>query len=587
MPVSAADQSIVASLGQAGLLQPAEQQEVLKALAQPNVKLEDLLLGYPKVTDEAVAKARGAALGVPYVNVRDIEIDRDALALLPKDLAENYRMVIYGRTGDELQAGLVDPTNFKAVEALEFLVRKRNLKVRYSIISASSLAEAIKLYGDLGQEVEEVLDVAEEKFTSGQELELAPELTEVTKSAPVSKIISVILRHAVEGGASDIHIEPEHKITRVRYRIDGVLHTSITLPLYLHAALVARVKVLANLKIDETRTPQDGRIRLEFNSRYIDFRVSTMPLLTQEKVVMRILDTPKKAPTLGDLGFWGRQLKVMEDNVQRPDGMVLVTGPTGSGKSTTLFALLNMIKDESMNICTLEDPIEYYVEGVNQSQVRPEVGFTFATGLRSLLRQDPDVVMVGEIRDNETAALATHAALTGHLVLSTLHTNDALGAIPRLMDMKVEPFLLSSTLNVIEAQRLVRKLCQECKAPRPLPAEALKLPQAVLRSVVPEAMPADIKPASLQFYQGQGCKHCGGTGFQGRLAVTEVIEITDAIREAMASGKGTAAITAELGKQAFVSLEQDGVIKAARGLTTLEEVLRVTNLAQADVLGGR
>lgn len=587
MPVPAADQQIVASLGKAGLLQPAEQQAVLKGMATPNAKLDDLLLGYPKVTDEAVAKARGEALGVPYVNVRDVEVDRDALALLPKDLAENYRMVIFGRVGNELQAGLVDPTNFKAVEALEFLARKKNLKVRYSIISASSLAEALKQYGDLGQEVEEVLDVAEEKFTSTKELEMAPELNEVTKSAPVSKIISVILRHAVEGGASDIHIEPEHKITRVRYRIDGVLHTSITLPLYLHAALVARVKVLANLKIDETRTPQDGRIRLEFNSRYIDFRVSTMPLLNQEKVVMRILDTPKKAPTLADLGFWGRQLKVMEENIQRPDGMVLVTGPTGSGKSTTLFALLNMIKDESMNICTLEDPIEYYIEGVNQSQVKPEVGFTFATGLRSLLRQDPDVIMVGEVRDNETAALATHAALTGHLVLSTLHTNDALGAIPRLMDMKVEPFLLSSTLNVIEAQRLVRKLCQECRAPRQMPAEALKQPQAALRGIPPEAMPQDVKPDKLQFFQGQGCKHCGGTGFQGRLAVTEVIEVTDAIRQAMASGQGASAIAKELTKQQFISLEQDGVIKAARGLTTLEEVLRVTNLAQEDVLGDR
>jgi type IV pilus assembly protein PilB len=587
MAVLPADQQIAAALVKAGLLTVAEQQELLKALGQQKVGIDDLLLGYPKVTDEAVAQARGSVLNIPYVNLRDVEINRDAIALLPKDLAENYHMVIYDRRGDELQAGLVDPTNFKAIEALEFLARKKNLKARYAIISATGLAEALKMYGDLGQEVEEVLDVAEEKFTSGQELDLAPELTEVTKSAPISKIISVILRHAVEGGASDIHIEPEHKITRVRYRIDGILHTSITLPLYLHAALVARVKVLANLKIDETRVPQDGRIRLEFNSRYIDFRVSTMPLLNQEKVVMRILDTPKKAPTLEDLGFWGRQLKVMQDNSQRPDGMFLVTGPTGSGKSTTLFSLLNIIKEESINICTLEDPIEYYIEGVNQSQVKPEVGFTFATGLRSLLRQDPDVIMVGEIRDSETAALATHAALTGHLVLSTLHTNDALGAIPRLIDMKVEPFLLSSTLNVIEAQRLVRKLCQECKVARPLPPEAMQRPQKVLAGVLAEAMHPELKGKPIQFYKGQGCKHCSGTGYQGRLAVTEVIEVTDTIRNIMSSSQSTTEISRELVKQEFVNLEQDGVIKAALGLTTLEEVLRVTNLAQEDVLGGR
>lgn len=575
------DKAIIAELGQQGLLTLPEQTEIQKILQDSEVKLDDVLLGYPKVTDEKAAEARGKVLGVPYINLHGIEINRDALALLPKDLAENYKMVIYGREGDELLGGLVDPTNIKAIEALEFLGRKKNLKVRYTIISLSGFNEALKLYGNLGQEVEEVLDVAEEKFTQASELDTAPELTEVTKTAPISKIISVILRHAVEGGASDIHIEPEQKITRVRYRIDGILHTSITLPLYLHAALVARVKVLASLKIDETRIPQDGRIRLEFNNRFIDFRISTMPLLNQEKVVMRILDTPKKAPTLQDLGFWGRQLKIMEDNVKRPDGMLLVTGPTGSGKSTTLFSVLNMVKNEASNICTLEDPIEYYVEGVNQSQVKPEVGFTFATGLRSLLRQDPDVIMVGEIRDNETAALATHAALTGHLVLSTLHTNDALGAIPRLMDMKVEPFLLSSTLNVIEAQRLVRKLCQECKIQVDIPIEALKEPQLVYKSIDPESLPPELKGKPMKFYKGQGCKHCGGTGYQGRLSISEVIEITDPIRHILSASQDMSEISKELSKQHFINLEQDGVIKCLLGLTTLEEVFRVTTISQA------
>lgn len=580
MALTTIDRQILEELVSKNLLTAAEQNEILTLLQQSEIKLGDILAGYPKVTDEAMAQARGQALDVPYVNLKEVEVNRDALATLPKDLADNYQMVIYGRQGDELQAGVVDPTNFKAIEALEFLARKRNLKVRYAIISPSSLNEALKLYGNLGQEVEEVLDVAEEKFTQLPELETAPELTEVTKTAPISKIISVILRHAVEGGASDIHIEPEHKITRVRYRVDGVLKTSITLPLYLHAALVARVKVLASLKIDETRIPQDGRIRLEFNNRYIDFRVSTMPLLSQEKVVMRILDTPKKAPTLADLGFWGRQLKIMEENAQRPNGMFLVTGPTGSGKSTTLFSLLNMIKEETTNICTLEDPVEYYVEGVNQSQVKPEVGFTFATGLRSMLRQDPDIVMVGEIRDNETAALATHAALTGHLVLSTLHTNDALGAIPRLVDMKVEPFLLASTLNVIEAQRLVRKLCQKCKAPVEVPADFLKQPQAIMKDIDPEALPAELKNKSLQFFKAPGCKHCGGTGYQGRLAITEVIEITEEIRHLISMTRDLVVINKELIKQHFINLEQDGLIKASLGLTTLEEIFRVTTLEE-------
>ena len=453
--------------------------------------------------------------------------------------------------------------------------------VEYYLISDLSFNIAFKQYKTLKKEISTALKTrAEEKAEELEKIKKKDgvQLEEIAKTAPVAKIVSVIIRHAVEGRASDIHIEPLQKETRVRYRIDGILGTSLVLPKNVHNAIVGRIKVLANLKLDETRVPQDGRIRATVNGKEIDLRVSTLPLLGEEKVVMRILDTTKKAITLEDLGFIGPGLKIIKNNIKKTDGMFLVTGPTGSGKSTTLFAILNKVNREGINISTLEDPVEYFVKGVNQSQVKPEIGFSFASGLRSLLRQDPDVIMVGEIRDNETAELAIHAGLTGHFVLSTLHTNDAIGAIPRLLDMKVEPFLLASTLNTVVAQRLLRKICPYCKEEEKLPADVLLRVKEEVRGI-PSELFKEVKlspnPDKLIFYRGRGCSRCGNLGYSGRIVIAEVIDITDDLKEIIMDDAKMLKTEDIVNSQKFITIKQDSMIKVLLGLTSMEEVLRV------------
>ncbi|MBU1202879.1 GspE/PulE family protein [Patescibacteria group bacterium] len=554
-----------------------------KELAQRNFSsfedLEKQLRRIVLISEEDWAQVKGNFYDIEYVNLVGRNIDSEVLNILPQDLSENYRLVIFNKEGNNIDAGLVDPTNFKAFEALNFLSRKQKYKVKYYIITEDSYRAAAKQYETLGEEVGEALDTAEAIFAPKEgDLDLEGEVGDVVKSAPVSKIVSVVLRHAIEGRASDIHIEPVNNQSKVRYRIDGVLHTTIVLPIYVHAALISRIKVMANLKIDETRIPQDGRIRMKIHNKEIDFRISTIPLMGQEKVVMRILETPDKAPTFNDLGFMGLQLKVIEQNIHKPNGLFLLTGPTGSGKSTTLFAALSFLNKEDINISTLEDPVEYYIPGVNQSQIRPEVNFTFATGLRALLRQDPDIIMVGEIRDNDTAELAIHAGLTGHSVLTTLHTNSATGAIPRLFDMKVEPFLLASTLNAVIAQRLVRKICPKCREEETLPPDIVEMAQGHLNNIPKEAIYGDIDISQLKFYRGKGCPHCGQTGYKGRLAIVEAINITRDLKDIVAKGYARADADAELERQHFITMEQDGILKVLLGLTTMEEVMRVSKV---------
>ena len=542
------------------------------SFAEAEKKIRRIIL----VAEEDWTNAKGVFYNVEYTNLVGRKIESEVLNILPQDLAENYKLVIFKKEGNSVEAGLVDPSNFKAIEALNFLSRKHDYRLKYYIISEDSFRSAIKQYETLGEEVGQALDTAEAMFAPKEDvLEIGDDVGEVVKSAPVSKIVSVILRHAIEGRASDIHIEPVNKQSKVRYRIDGVLHTTIVLPLYVHSALVSRVKVLANLKIDETRIPQDGRIRMKIHNKDIDFRVSTIPLIGQEKVVMRILETPDKAPSFADLGFMGLQSQIVKNNIKKPNGLFLLTGPTGSGKSTTLFAALSYLNKEGVNIATLEDPVEYYIPGVNQSQVRPEVNFNFATGLRALLRQDPDIIMVGEIRDSETAELAIHAGLTGHSVLTTLHTNNATGAVPRLFDMHVEPFLLASTLNAVVAQRLVRKICIKCKKEEKLPSDLKKKIESVLEGVPEEAIYADLELDKLKFYKGEGCTSCGKTGYKGRLAIVEAVDISRRLKEIITKGFSRSEVEEELDKQRFITMEQDGVLKALLGLTTVEEVLRV------------
>jgi type IV pilus assembly protein PilB len=562
---------------------PAERADELKKL--PYTEDVFKILREDKNVDQEKLTAVAAGLyGLKYVDLSVVTVDKDVLNLLPEDLAQNYQLIIFGKENRVWKVGLINPSDLKGQEAVDFLARQSGFQVDYYLISPKSFQQVMRQYSVLKTEIKKALDLAEEKM--GEQKKKTQAMTEeeqaeeVIKSAPISQIVSVIIRHGVEGKASDIHIEPFTDKSRVRYRIDGALHTSLILPKSVHAAIVSRIKVMANLKIDETRIPQDGRLRLKVNDNDVDFRISTLPLYDQEKVVMRILDTNSTNFTLEKLGFDGKNLEIISNNIDKPHGMFLVTGPTGSGKSTTLYAVLNILNQEDVNIITLEDPVEYYLKGVNQSQINPDVGLTFAAGLRSILRQDPDVIMVGEIRDNETAELGIHAALTGHIVLSTLHTNDSFGAIPRLIDMHVEPFLLVSTMNVIIAQRLVRKNCEKCKEEYTVPEnlvdfvwqEFSKIPKEY---VVPELEHIKAKK-DMKFYHGKGCPVCANSGYAGRLAIAEVLDMVDELKQMISSGESLEKVRQEVVARNLCTLQQDGVLKALRGFTTVEEIMRAT-----------
>lgn len=553
----------------------------LQAQAQQNNETVDAVIERSNIVrEEELTKAKSVLYNVPVMDLFGKIVRAEILNLIPQELATNYRMVAFAREGNEVSVAMTNPSNFQALEAIEFIARKENLTIKYYITSEASLKYIFQQYASLSAEVEEALRGAEEGAAKQLEKINLPEggLEEVVKTAPVSKIVSVVMRHAVEGKASDVHIEPVGNETRIRYRIDGILHTSLTLPKHVHSSLVARIKVLSNLKIDETRIPQDGRFRMNIDGRDVDYRVSTLPLINNEKVVMRILDTSASLINLTNLGFDGKNLQVMKEATTRSHGMFLITGPTGSGKSTTLYALLNIMNEEGVNIITLEDPVEYYMNGINQSQVNPEVGLTFAAGLRSILRQDPDIIMVGEIRDNETSALAIHAALTGHIVLSTLHTNDAFGAVPRLIDMKIEPFLIASSLNVVMAQRLVRRVCQYCKKEMTIPKDLEDDVMASINELAKASLPKDVSLVSpLKFWQGQGCVRCENTGYKGRVSISEVLAVDENIKKIIVAGGDLI----ENMRQAFVSqgmylMKQDGIFKSLQGQTTIEEVLDAT-----------
>ncbi len=540
--------------------------------------VEVLLMEKKVVDDEIMAKARAAELGLSYADLQGKDINVQTLNLIPKSVAETNKAVSFDRDEVHVSIGLVDPRDARAMQAMDFLSQNIGINPKYFVISNASFTNALKKYATIGKDVAGALEIAKEKFVPEKKTDAAEErIEEVIKGAPVSRIVSVILRHAVDGGASDIHIEPYGEETRVRYRVDGVLRTTLTLPKYIHASLVARVKVLSNLKLDETRVPQDGRITESFNGKVIDFRVSTIPLADTEKVVMRILDTTRGVPTLDQLGFRSQFVDLIKREVRKPHGIFLITGPTGSGKSTTLLTVLTMRNEEGVNISTLEDPIEYYIKGVNQSQVRPDVGYDFAAGLRAILRQDPNIVMVGEIRDGETAELAIHAALTGHLIFSTLHTNDAIGVVPRMVDMHVEPFLLSATLNVAIAQRLGRKICERCKSPTSLPPE---IEDSIRREIdaIPETYKThlDLSPAKLVVYKGVGCVRCGNSGYVGRVACAEMIVYDEELRLLITKGFPMDDVRKILNKQGVITLRQDALLKALEGSTTIEEVMRIT-----------
>ncbi len=562
-------------------LNEEQKNTILEKVQDKNFNLESFIVKEKFIDEESLTELKAKFHNLAYINLVDYNIKEDSLNFLPQEIANNYKIVCFEKKPDKVKVGMLEP-NFKAFEAINFLAIGESLSAEYFIISKTSLNRTLKQYQKIEEEVSSALEIKAQEDDL-QVSEVSEDIsTENISSAPISRIVSVLIRHAVEARASDIHIEPVDNESRIRYRVDGILHTSLTLPRSVHNSVVARIKVLAKLKLDETRVPQDGRIRLVVNKRDVDFRISTMPLSNNEKVVLRILDTAEGTPSLKDLGFNKINFQVLQEGIKKTSGILLSTGPTGSGKTTTLYSLLSILNKDSVNISTLEDPIEYEMKGVNQSQVRSSVGYTFASGLRSILRQDPDVIMVGEIRDEETAELAIHAALTGHLVLSTLHTNDSLGAIFRLMDMNIEPFLLGSTLRTVVAQRLSRKLCTACRQERNYTQDEADKIINTLKSLdfsyINEELP-DLKTLEdirhWKTYKAVGCTRCEDTGYAGRLAIGEAINIVDSLAEMISNKSSDLNIEAVKKTQKFVSLHQDGSIKVLKGYTTLEEVLRV------------
>lgn len=558
-----------------GFLNLAEAAQLRKESAEKKISLEDLL--YQRgISEMEVAEAKSELTGFPTKYLQGAEVPEDALRDMLEDSANFYKMIPMGRNKGSIDIGMLHPEDPASQDAVKFISSRVGLPARIFIITPTDFRTVMQEYRGLSGEVTRALGEFQ-KETPEFEIASSEERIEsniTIEDAPITKIVTVIIRHAVEGGASDIHIEPGRDSVRVRFRVDGVLHTSIILPPEVHAALVSRIKVMTNLKIDETRVPQDGRFHAKIKEREVDFRVSTFPTAFKEKVVIRILDPAAGITDLKGLGLSGRNLALTEESIKHPYGLILITGPTGSGKSTTLYSLLQILNEERINIVSLEDPIEYYIQGVNQSQVRPEIGYDFAMGLRHILRQDPDVIMVGEIRDKETATLAIHAALTGHLVLSTLHTNNAIGVIPRLIDMGVDPFLITPTLILAIGQRLIRKLCPDSRKQIPLQGS---IRNTILKEI--DTMPDPIKQATLAklpefIYQSEVSPTCP-KGRRGRVGIFEMLSMTPQLEQIILSQASEANIEGEAKRQEMLTLRQDGVLKVLEGVIGFDDLLEV------------
>lgn len=558
----------------------ASKQELPKHLKAADSKgqfLLDYLVEKKIVNEEAVYEALARFTGKPFVNLKDKNIRQDILFLIPEMIAKTHDVIAYNKGEDGiLRIAAVDPDD---IQTFEFIEKKNRMPVEIALTTPSGVKESLRLYHqNLETEFKSLGDYKSEFVTNGENLKkLATDL-------PIIRLVNSMLESAIFEKASDIHIEPHEHEVNVRYRIDGILRKVMNLPRNVYSGIVARIKILANLKLDEHRLPQDGRFKIADENYQISFRVSIIPVFDGEKIVMRLLDESNQLLNLEDLGFREKDLKKIKTGITKSYGMILVTGPTGSGKSTTLYAILNQLNVPEVNITTIEDPIEYRMHDINQSQINPKINFTFATGLRALLRQDPDIIMVGEIRDQETAEIAIHSAMTGHKVLSTLHTNDASGTLPRLLDMGIVPFLIASTVNMIIAQRLVRKICPHCIMSYNLAKEAMAdlSDQLDIKEFIRVLMeegaiePAQKNISRLLFFKGKGCKRCGESGYKGRLGIYEIMEITDEIKNLIISKASASQIRKFVQeKKLMSSMLEDGLVKAKAGVTTIEEVLRV------------
>ena len=574
-------QQLKAFLLDANLISEAEFEKAQKKAEKSKKKIEDILVSDDLIKQEELTKLKAYILGIPFVNLEKEAISPDVLRIIPESIARSHNIIAFRKKARDLEVAMLDPEDLLTIE---FIKKKANLKILPRLTTNESIKHVLKQYQKtLEAEFGEIIRKEAGAIKVVKEENLSEEKKELKKAAeelPVIRIVDTLLKHAILERASDIHIEPTEKEILVRYRIDGILHDAMTLPIQAKSGIVARIKVLSKLKLDERRLPQDGRFKIETEDYKYSVRVSILPVFNGEKIVMRLLPESTKSLTLEELGFRGEVLEKIQHNLRRPVGMILVTGPTGSGKTTTLYTMMEILNVPEINISTIEDPIEYRMPRINQTQVNSKIGLTFVSGLRSLVRQDPDVIMVGEIRDQETAALAINAALTGHLVLSTLHTNSAAGSIPRLIDMKAESFLISSTLNIVIAQRLVRRLCPETEKYFLTKSEIKDLEKycdldRVLNILKQEKI---IKPecswGDVEFNRPKPSKKCS-EGYKGRCGIYEVLEITETIKELIIKGTDSDEIQEQAKEQGMITMIEDGFIKAAQGFTSIEEVLRV------------
>ncbi len=576
------DTTVQQILVDAGKIKQDDLKKLLAQVAEEKRPLQDIVLKNNLISETDLTKLYAKEFDVPYIEVNPKEMNKEILKKIPEKIAHQYNVALFDKKGDVYQLAMEDPDD---VQAVDFLKKQLGGQLRVHIATKQNILAVLDQYRE--NITSEISDVVTEVDGDDTTDEVSEE--DLAEDSPIAQTVNLIIEYAIKTGASDIHIEPHEKHVQVRYRQDGVLKEANKLPKKVHAALVSRIKILSNLKIDERRAPQDGRFKITINGRMFGFRVSTLPIMEGEKVVMRVLDESSEPLTLDQLGFWGSALKGINDAIIQPHGMMLVTGPTGSGKSTTLHSVLNILNEPDVNISTVEDPVEYRLEGVNQTQVNVKAGMTFINGLRALLRQDPNVIMVGEVRDGETAGLAVQAALTGHLVFSTLHTNNAATCLPRLLDMDIEPFLIASTVRAVIGQRLVRRINkEECETYTPDAAE-IKLIEKdfgiqgaegwkYLFALAKQGDPKfDVKsPTELKLVRPKAKLEGTQTGYKGRMGIYEVLVNTSNIQKMIVTNSTADEIQDQAIKEGMVTMQTDGLVKSLLGRTTIEEILRVT-----------
>ncbi|MFA6467187.1 MAG: GspE/PulE family protein [Patescibacteria group bacterium] len=554
------DEKIYKIISKIGLIEPEILDTALQAAKEKNKDFVNFLISQDLIKSEEIGQLIANDLHIKYINLSKEQIDSIALNLIPEIVARKQNLVVFKRDGEGVKVAMADPFDYGMIKMIE---KKVGDKVWPYFSTEYDIKNAFSLYRK---------SIQQEYATNIQKHAIKAQGSNV-ESVPVVKLVDDIFSYAYTNHASDVHIEPEDKEIKIRFRIDGILYDVLTLNKGILELIVTRIKILAKLRTDESRSAQDGKIITRVEGEKVDIRVSIVPITHGEKVVMRLLSSKGKQFSLEDLGMKERDLEIVAKAAKRPYGMILSTGPTGSGKTTTLYALIKLLNSRNINICTIEDPVEYDLEGINQIQVNPKTNLTFAQGLRSLLRQDPDVIMVGEIRDEETAGIAVNSAMTGHLVLSTLHTNDASTSLPRLLDMKIEPFLVASTVNIIIAQRLLRKICMKCIVSYTLTDKEVEDLKSEIN--INKFLDTD-KISDVRFYKGKGCKSCNDSGYSGRIGIFEVLDITDDIKELIMARADNEQIKKKAIANGMTTMFEDGFDKAVAGKTTLEEIFRVT-----------